>query len=110
MVNSFKTIKQLLNNNSFISCIVDNNLDIWTKVITNDFKKKKIIGIKHDSLALNTEKVEEFLLNGNIENILNSTHKLREIKGKINTNLDSLPKQNKLFCCLKNLKDLITYF
>tara|TARA_B100001057_G_scaffold472930_1_gene536773 strand:- start:23441 stop:24733 length:1293 start_codon:yes stop_codon:yes gene_type:complete len=106
LVNSFKTIKQLLNNNSFISCIVDNNLDIWTKVITNDFKKKnkKIIGIKHDSLALNTEKVEEFLLNGNIENILNSTHKLREIKSKININSNSLPKQNKLLSLFKKLK------
>ena len=71
LIKSFSIIKKLLKNNNFVGCIVDNNLDVWLKIITNDFKKnnKKIIAIKHDSLALNTLKVQEFLFNGNIENI-----------------------------------------
>lgn len=85
-VTSLFKIKKILNKNDFKACIVDNNLQIWLKVITNDFKKKrkKIIGFKHDALALDTSKVRKFLLNGDVNDILRTSHKLRVVVGREN--------------------------
>jgi hypothetical protein len=110
---SFLKIKKLLYKNDFKACLVDNNLDVWLKVITNNFKKsgKKIIGIKHDSLALNTSKVEEFLLNGNVDNILATTHKLREVTLKIeNSNRIIKSNLNIFKNLLKKIKKLFFLF
>ena len=99
LTKSLLKIQKLLVNCDFKACIVDNNIEIWLKVITDYFKKKekKIIGLKHDSLALNTAKVKEFLLNGDINMILNTSHKLRDT-------YTDIPKSTKQFSLLKKIK------
>ncbi len=106
-IQSLFKVKKTLNNNDFKGCIIDNNLPIWLKVITDYFKKKqkKIIGFKHDSLSLDTLKVREFLLNGDVNNILSTSHKLRFISGKAKKN-----ENKKKFSVKKKLFNLYNLF
>ena len=92
-------LKKKIDFRLFSTCISDGKFFIWHRVILETFLSKSCvqIGITHSGITMPMEKFDELIKGADIFKIVNSLHKLREVKKKEK-------KKNNIFKKFLNVK------